>query len=600
MQKYSNTVYDLNGDALASATVTVRPSTGVGTATIYSDNGITTKTNPFSTDVSGYLEFYAADGTYQVEVSLSGYTTETNVVTLESTTVRVDTVAELKAITVTGLPDNTQMQLLGYYSAGDGGGQLLYWDADSSATANDGTVFLPTGHVGNGRWLSVNTKDLYVECFGAKGDDTQDDYSYVDAALSALKLIQLSPNKTYKIATGLKFKSTNQKLSGFGPSSVLHYTGTGTAIDYDGYEYCECSNVKITSTTGAIGIDVGYNSGETRYAHFFKVKDCTIDGQSGAVPTGFTTAALQIEKAYYGEVSGNDIIYSTVGVYGFNECNGNYIIANSIRQCKTGVKLTDDTANSDGTMVIGNEIESAATGSLYAISILGADSNVITGNRLEYTVGTAHIHINSNTGTAQFNQLANNVCEGTIAGIILGDGSGSSQVVSTIISGGRASGAVTINSDCTGTVFTASPSSYGGTLTDNGSGSIVSIDPANSKHYIKNGTVKGFDLTVGGAATIIDVGSANYLDIKNPVGTHTRFETSGLLRVAQGSIAAGGDSGGTASCNTLSSVSDVTANSTGTGTIKFKGATNRDSTGFIKVYVGTTAYYVPVFSAITG
>lgn len=45
---------------------------------------------------------------------------------------------------------------------------------------------------------------------------------------------------------------------------------------------------------------------------------------------------------------------------------------------------------------------------------------------------------------------------------------------------------------------------------------------------------------------------------------------------------------------------DVTANSTGVGAIKFKGTTSRDSTGFLKVFVGTTAYYVPFFSAITG
>jgi hypothetical protein len=63
---------------------------------------------------------------------------------------------------------------------------------------------------------------------------------------------------------------------------------------------------------------------------------------------------------------------------------------------------------------------------------------------------------------------------------------------------------------------------------------------------------------------------------------------------------ASGDTGGAASTNTLTATSDLTANSTGVGSIKFKGTTSRDSTGFIKIYVGTTAYYVPVFSAITG
>jgi hypothetical protein len=62
----------------------------------------------------------------------------------------------------------------------------------------------------------------------------------------------------------------------------------------------------------------------------------------------------------------------------------------------------------------------------------------------------------------------------------------------------------------------------------------------------------------------------------------------------------GGDSGGKAGTVGLSDVSNTAANSTGTGTIKMKGATNRDSAGFVKIYIGTTAYWVPVFSAITG
>jgi len=71
------------------------------------------------------------------------------------------------------------------------------------------------------------------------------------------------------------------------------------------------------------------------------------------------------------------------------------------------------------------------------------------------------------------------------------------------------------------------------------------------------------------------------------------FKSTGELR-------SGGDGGGEASYITLTNASDLTANSTGVGTILFKGASNRDSSGFIKMYIGTTAYYVPAFSAITG
>lgn len=62
-----------------------------------------------------------------------------------------------------------------------------------------------------------------------------------------------------------------------------------------------------------------------------------------------------------------------------------------------------------------------------------------------------------------------------------------------------------------------------------------------------------------------------------------------------------GDAGaGAASTLGLTNIGDVSANSSGTGTIKFKGTTSRDSAGFIKIYFGTTVYYVPIFTAITG
>jgi len=51
---------------------------------------------------------------------------------------------------------------------------------------------------------------------------------------------------------------------------------------------------------------------------------------------------------------------------------------------------------------------------------------------------------------------------------------------------------------------------------------------------------------------------------------------------------------------TFTNTSNVASNSSGTGTIKFKGATARDSAGFIKVYIDNVPYYIPVFSEITG
>lgn len=69
MQKYFNNVQNTAGDAVPFAQVTVTLTATGATATIYSDNGITTKANPIVCDAKGYYEFFAADGLYTLTFS---------------------------------------------------------------------------------------------------------------------------------------------------------------------------------------------------------------------------------------------------------------------------------------------------------------------------------------------------------------------------------------------------------------------------------------------------------------------------------------------------------------------------------------------------
>lgn len=492
-----------------------------------------------------------------------------------------------------------------------GGAATLAQLAASGGSALVGFIQAGTGAVT--RTAQNKMREVVsVKDFGAVGDGVTNDAAAIQAALDYATTLTgctvFMPAGTYLINSTLTFSGHSTRLVGTGRGIIpgtyviddggtqIDYTGVGYAISFNGKHYCEVADLTIRSTTGSGGIYCG------DIAHFFQVNRVVIDGQNGAgVATGFASAGIAIERSYYGTIQGCDIANCAGnGIYGFRECNGNYILMNSIRQCGTGIRITDDVSNSEGTQIIGNEIESARTdpGSAYAISLLGSDSMMVIGNRIEWTAN-GHIYISNNVGNAQFNQLIGNMLEGSAPGIILGDGTGSGQVVATYISGGRAAGAVTINSDCTSTYFEAAPGSYPGTLTDNGFGSVINIDPANGRNYIKHSgtnTVKGYDLTVGGSTTILNSGT-NVLQISGTVGAHSVFEANGRFRVAQGSVVAGGDSGGTASCNTFSNGSNVAARSTGVGTIKFADATARDNVGFIKVYVGTTAYWVPIFAA---
>lgn len=76
MQKYINNVQDTLGNAIGSVTVTIRDNPGGGLSTIYSDNSLTGKSNPFTNDSDGEFFFYAANGRYDIE--LTGPITTTN------------------------------------------------------------------------------------------------------------------------------------------------------------------------------------------------------------------------------------------------------------------------------------------------------------------------------------------------------------------------------------------------------------------------------------------------------------------------------------------------------------------------------------------
>src|SRR5690348_10336661 len=69
-------VDDREGNAVAGAEVYVK--TGAGAlVTIYSDNGLTTQTNPMSTDNDGKCNCFVADGTYTIEVWIEGVLQQT-------------------------------------------------------------------------------------------------------------------------------------------------------------------------------------------------------------------------------------------------------------------------------------------------------------------------------------------------------------------------------------------------------------------------------------------------------------------------------------------------------------------------------------------
>ena len=66
MERYRNNIQDQFGNAISGVTVTVRLESSGALATIFSDNSLTAKSNPFDNDPDGEFFFYAADERYDI------------------------------------------------------------------------------------------------------------------------------------------------------------------------------------------------------------------------------------------------------------------------------------------------------------------------------------------------------------------------------------------------------------------------------------------------------------------------------------------------------------------------------------------------------
>lgn len=110
-----------------------------------------------------------------------------------------------------------------------------------------------------------------------------------------------------------------------------------------------------------------------------------------------------------------------------------------------------------------------------------------------------------------------------------------------------------------------------------------------------------YNATSGLAELGPQAGGTTELSLKTAIGgayaERLRLKSDGSVKAAS-EVRVSGDIGGESGSNTITNGENTgVSRSTGVGTVKFADGTNRDNAGFIKIYIGTTAYYVPVFTA---
>ncbi len=316
-------------------------------ATTYSNDTGTTNTNPIVLDSDGQCDLFLDDAvSYRIILKNSAGVTQFDkdrIASLGSTQVQsFNSIAALRLRSGTTIANAAKT--LGYYSAGDGGGNSFYWDSTSVATDNAGTVIKPTAVSGAGRWLAVDTSHITPEMFGAKGDGVADDTAALQSALSAVAaagggilvfdgVYRLTENAAAGTQTRLTLAASNTTLifsertkflvkSDLGITNVLVLAGVSN-VRLIGTLRVESDGTTPYTTTGAYGAKALV----IQNANGAKCGNIEID--SVRLTRGSIGVAIQNAYSASNRVDGINIgsIYTIDATYGLNaQNNGDNVV----------------------------------------------------------------------------------------------------------------------------------------------------------------------------------------------------------------------------------------------------------------------------------
>jgi len=163
------------------------------------------------------------------------------------------------------------------------------------------------------------------------------------------------------------------------------------------------------------------------------------------------------------------------------------------------------------------------------------------------------------------------------------------------------------------TTMSAVTNSYGGYFRTENQSTSGSVLTNSYNVYISNAVGPGSITNVYGLyiASIVTVGTNNWAIYTNSgkvylgddAQVHGDLTVDGLANVTgkiktSGGMIVNGDPGGLAGA--LSFSNSLSGTSSGTGTPKMAGTTSRNSDGWIKIYPGASAAYIPFWNTITG
>ena len=156
MQRFFDVVQDRSGNCIPNALVYVYVGSTSTLATLYSDNGVTATPNPVTTNADGEYAFYAANGTYTLNIQATGYASDSRP------------------------------------------GTIIFDPADGGALVASNVAFTQTGSAFIRTVQAKLEESVSVKDFGALGNGTTDDLAAINLAIASGAKAIYFPAGTYR------------------------------------------------------------------------------------------------------------------------------------------------------------------------------------------------------------------------------------------------------------------------------------------------------------------------------------------------------------------------------------------------------------------
>ncbi len=378
----------------------------------YSNDSGTTNTNPIILDADGRANIYLDDSVaYRFILKDANDVTQKDVDNIRSSRFdivqKAATIADLKLLIGTSANSNA-VATLGYYVAGDGGGNTFYWDGTSGATDNGGTVIKPTAISGAGRWLAVDSYNATVKQFGAKANTSLfDDSSFFSTAFnSGVKRIYIESGN-YKLSSTINVTSSVEIVGKQNASLIVDWTSLGAGAKVFNIT---ASDTKIKDLEfNVLSTPTARNNDAAAACVYVNADDCLVDNcvfvkQPTSVYSVKSDARIVVSNCHMtGMFDGlSESFYDNHGIH-ISDGEKCELINNYIANYPQGILFGLSTNNS---IVSGNTGYYCANHTVYVSS---GDNNLIDSN---IAIGT----YNNIKARGDFNTISNNkVFGGTIS-----------------------------------------------------------------------------------------------------------------------------------------------------------------------------------------